>query len=111
MAICAGKVLYQGQGGISRGNLAVRQGASYSPFADLPAAPPKTVSGKVTRAHTARIATMVPKGKAWVLPLAHATLLATEKTAKSGPQNRPAVRRTLPAQRRPPSMRYQQAEE
>jgi hypothetical protein len=111
MAICAGSVRYQGTGGTSRGNLAVRQGASYSPRDDFPAAPPSTVSGSVTPAHTASTAAIVPGGKACVLPLAHATLLATANTRNKGPQNNPAVSRTLPAQRRPPSMRYQQADE
>lgn len=109
IAICATRLLYQGPGGICRGNLAVRQGASYSPLADFPAAPPSTVSGSVTRSQIASKATMVPAGKAWVEPPIHATLLAKENTAKRGPQKSAAVRMTLPAQRRPPSIRYQQA--
>lgn len=111
IAICAGSPRYQGPGGICRGNLAVRHGASYSPRADFPPAPPSTESGSATKSQAASSATMVPAGSACVDPPAQATLLATAKTAKSGPQKSDDVSTTFPAHRRPPSIRYQQAAE
>ena len=57
---------YHGIGGISRGILVVRHGASKSfPFAMFrPMMPPMIVSGSVTRAQITMITTIVPKGSA-----------------------------------------------
>jgi hypothetical protein len=64
--ICGTKPRYHGSSGTSRGYLFVRQGASYSRREFLPATPPSTVSGIVTKDHRTIITTMVPKGSAAV---------------------------------------------
>ena len=66
MHICGNVSLYQGKGGISLGYLLVRTGAWKSVWPFLPAIPPRTVSGKVTRDQISPMITMVPNGSAAV---------------------------------------------
>jgi hypothetical protein len=57
---------YQGSGGISLGYLVVRQGAWNSVLLFLPAIPPKTSKGNVTKVQMRTMTQMVPKGNAAV---------------------------------------------
>ena len=77
---------YHGIGGISRGILVVRHGASKSfPFAMFrPMMPPMIVSGSVTRAQMTMITTIVPKGSAACEVYAIATVLRKANVTKNG---------------------------
>jgi len=66
IAICGIVLRYQGSGGISLGYFVVRQGAWNSLLLFLPAIPPKTSKGNVTKVQMSTMTQIVPKGNAAV---------------------------------------------
>ena len=92
---------YHGIGGISRGILVVRHGASKSfPFAMFrPMMPPMIVSGSVTRAQMTMITTIVPNGSAACEVYAIATVLRKANVTKNGAGNSVADSTRFIAQR------------
>jgi hypothetical protein len=66
IAICGIVFRYQGSGGISLGYFVVRQGAWNSLLLFLPAIPPKTSKGNVTKVQMSTMTQIVPKGNAAV---------------------------------------------
>lgn len=82
--------LYQGNGGISRGQLVVLHGVSNPIFRFLPAIPPNTSKGESSRIHMRRTKIVPSDFAAFVLCIL-AMALRKQNIRNRGPENRNSV--------------------
>jgi len=102
MNIVIGSFRCQGNGGISLGSFPLYLSCSVVFIMLLPVMPPITVRGKVTSAHSRKITSIVPKGRAEVEFLKTATVFRNAHITNKGPEKTLAATIMFQAHLSPP---------